>query len=88
MPLWFVGQQSPDELIKPAKRKSTMTQNLVCNEETPPSPPTQASRPQLFSALVAKYTLQDSIESHDDCLVGNEGDESNNYTSDNYTSVL
>ena len=25
-PLWFIGQQFPDELIKPAKRKSTMTQ--------------------------------------------------------------
>ena len=37
--LWFIGQHFPDKLMKPAKRKSTMTQILVCNEETPPPPP-------------------------------------------------
>ena len=40
-----------------------MTKNPVCNEDTPPpppvSPPLQALRPQRFSALVTKYTLQD-----------------------------
>ena len=35
MPLWFMGQQFPDELMKPAKSKAQMMQNPVCNEETP-----------------------------------------------------
>ena len=61
-----------------------MTRNLICNEETPPTPtppPPQTSRIQQFSALVANYMLQDGIESDDDCLAGKKGDESN--TSDN-----
>ena len=42
--------------MKPVKRKAPKTQNPVCNEETPPSPPPpQASLPQRFSALAAKY---------------------------------
>ena len=75
--------------MKPAKRKSPMTQNLVCNKKTPPPPPPppssppQVSRPQQFSALAAKYTLQDSTESDDDCFAGKEGDESDTDTSDN-----
>ena len=70
--------------MKPAKRKAPMTQNPVCNEETPPpSPPLQASRPQRFSALVAKYTLPNGVETDDDCFAGNEGDESITNTSDN-----
>ena len=85
LPLRFNGQQFPDELMKPAKRKAPMMQNLVCNKETPvpPAPaapaaaaPPQASHPQRFSALAAKYTLQDGIELDDDCFAGNEGDES------------
>ena len=62
-----------------------MMQNLVCNEETPspPPPPSQASRPQRFSALVAKNTLQVGIELHDGCFAGNEEDESDIGTSDN-----
>ena len=78
MPLWFNGQLFPDELMKPAKRKSPMTQNLVCNEKIlpppPPSSPPQVSRPQQFLALAAKYTLQASTESDDDCFAGKEGD--------------
>ena len=35
-----------------------------------------------FSALAAQYTLQDGIESDDDCFAGNEGDESDKDTSD------
>ena len=54
------------------KRKAPITRNHVCNKEIPPPP--QASCPQLFSALVAKYTLQDGIESDDDCFASNEGD--------------
>lgn len=38
VPLWFNGQQFPDELMKPAKQKAPVTQNPVCNEEKP-SPP-------------------------------------------------
>ena len=95
MPLWFNGQQFPDELMKPAKQKAPMTQNFVCNKETllpsppsQPSPPPQASCPQRFSALLARYTLyiatlQDGIESDDDSFAGNEGDESDTNTSDN-----
>ena len=85
MPLWFNGQQFPDELMKPAKRRAPMMQNPVSNEETPPPPPSpspQVLRPQRFSALVAKYTWQDGKES-DDCFAGNEGDKSDNGTSDN-----
>ena len=69
--------------MKPAKRNVPMTQNHVCNEETPSPPPTQTSRPQKFSALVAKYMLKDGIESNDDCFAGNERDESDTGTSDN-----
>ena len=57
-----------------------MTLNPVCNEETPPAPapsPLQASRLKQFSALLAKYMLQDGIESDDDCFAGKKGDESN-----------
>ena len=68
-----------------------MTQNLVCNEETPPpprtSPPPQASRPQQFSALVTKCTLQDSIESDVGCFASYEGDESDTDTSDNDSDI-
>ena len=78
VPLWFSGQRFPDELMKPAKRKAPMTQNPVCNEETPPS----HHHPQRFSALVANCTLQDWIESNDDCFTGNEEDESDTGTSD------
>ena len=63
-----------------------MTQNPVCNEETPPPPPwppPQALRPQQFSALVAKYMLQDGKESDDDCFAGKEGGESEAGTSGN-----
>ena len=50
--------------------------NLVSKEETSsPPPPPQASRPQGFSALAAKNTLQVGIEL-DDCFAGNEEDES------------
>ena len=35
VPLWFNGQQFPDELMKPAKQKAPVTQNPVCNEEKP-----------------------------------------------------
>ena len=78
VPLCFSGQRFPDELMKPAKRKAPMTQNPVCNEETPPS----HHHPQRFSALVANCTLQDWIESNDDCFTGNEEDESDTGTSD------
>ena len=64
MPLWFNEQQFQDELIKPAKRKTAMTQNPVCNAITPPQPQ-KASRPQRFSGLVAKQALQNGIESCD-----------------------
>ena len=64
MLLWFNGEQFTGELMKPAKRKAPMTQNPVYNKETPPpSLPQQASRSQRFSALAAKYTLQDVIKS-------------------------
>ena len=46
-----------------------MTQNPVCNEETPPAPPApspQASHPQRFSAVIAKGTLQNGVKSDDD----------------------
>ena len=71
--------------MKPAKQKAPMTQNPLCNEETPPpppqppplpAPPPQASLLQRFSALVAKYTLRDGIESDDNCFAGKEEDES------------
>ena len=44
------------------------TQNPVYNEEKPPPlpPPPETSRPQQFSAIVAKYTLQDGVESDDE----------------------
>ena len=64
-----------------------MTENPVCNEETPPppqplpTPPPQTSRPQRFSALVAK--LRDVTELDDDCFAGYKWDESNTDTSDN-----
>ena len=61
VPFWFNGQQFPDGLMKPTKQRAPMMQNPVCKEETPPPPPLpppQALRPQRFSALVAKYTLQ------------------------------
>ena len=41
-----------------------------------PSPPTQAWSLQLFSALIGEYVLQDGIESDDNCLQSNEGNES------------
>ena len=53
--------------------------NPVSKEETsslpPPPLPPQVSRPQGFSALAAKNTLQVGIEL-DDCFAGNEEDES------------
>ena len=54
------------------------TQNPVYNEEKPPPlpPPPEASRPQQFSAIVAKYTLQDGVESDDDCFAGNKRNKS------------
>ena len=65
-----------------------MTQNPVCNEETPPPPtppsrPPKASCPQRFSALNVKYMSQDVIEADDGCFAGNEEDESDTDTSDN-----
>ena len=84
VPLWFDAQQFPDQLMKPVKRKAPMTQNPVCKEETPPSsPPPQASLPQQFSALVAKYALENERELDDGCFAGNEGDENDTDTSDN-----
>ena len=73
MPLWFNEQRFPDELMNPAKRRAPMTQNPVCNEETPspPPPPPQALHPQRLSALVAKYTLEDTKKSDDNCFAGN-----------------
>ena len=61
---------------------------LPRNYQTPtsppsPSPPQQVSRPQRFSAFVAKHTLHDDVESDDGCFTGKEGDESNTDTSDN-----
>ena len=57
---WFNGQQFPDGLMKPAKRKAPMAQIPVFKEETTsppplPAPPPQASPQQRFSALAAKY---------------------------------
>ena len=57
---WFNGQQFPDGLMKPAKRKAPMTQIPVFKEETTsppplPAPPLEASPQQRFSALAAKY---------------------------------
>ena len=66
--------------MKPAKRRAPMMQNPVCNKETPPP---QALLSQCFSVLVAKYTLQDGIESDDDCFAGSKGDEADTDTSDN-----
>ena len=45
--------------------------------------PPQASQPQQFSALVAKYTLHDGTELDDDCFADNKRDESDTDTSDN-----
>ena len=69
LPLWFNGRQFPDELMKTTKRDAKMTQNPICNQETPPPRPAatpQKSHPQRFSAFVAKCTLQDGIELDDD----------------------
>ena len=82
VPVWFNDQEFPDELMKPTKWKALITQNPVCNKETPPPPP-QASLPQRFSAPARKYALQNDIESDDDCFAGNRGDESDTDTSDN-----
>ena len=61
-----------------------MTEYPVCNKKTQPPPlPTQASHPQRFSVLVAKYALQNGIELDDDCFAGNEGDECDIDTFDN-----
>ena len=68
--------------MKPTKWKALITQNPVCNKETPPPPP-QASLPQRFSAPARKYALQNDIESDNDCFAGNKGDESDTDTSDN-----
>ena len=59
--------------MKPTKRKAPMTQNPARNKEI--SPP-QASLPQQFSALAAKYALQNVTESDDNCFAGNKGDKS------------
>ena len=83
LPLRFIGQQFPDELMKPAKRKASVTQNSVCNKKASPAPPPQSPRPHRFSALAAEYTLRYGIESDDDCCAGNEGDESDTNPSDN-----
>ena len=86
MPLCFNGKQFPDELVKPEERKAPMMKNPVCKKEKPPPPlprETQASQPQRFSALLAKYKLQDGIKSDDDCFAGNVEDESDTDTSDN-----
>ena len=89
VPLWLNGQQFPNELMKLAKQRAPMIQNPVCNKEKPlppsPSPPLppQALSPQQFSALAAKYMLQDGKESDDNCFAGNDGDESDINTSDN-----
>ena len=80
-----VGNSFPMSLSIPVKRKSPMTQNLVYKDEPLPSPalPPQASRSHWLSALVAKYTLQDGIESDDEYFPGNDKDESDTDTSDN-----
>ena len=84
VPLRFNGQQFPDELMKPAKQRAPMKQNPVCNKETPPPlPPPQALRSQCFSVLVAKYMLQDGIESDDDCFAGSKWDEADTDISEN-----
>ena len=66
-------------------RRSLQTSPLP----SPPSPPPQAWCLQRFSALAAKYTLQDGIESDDDCFAGTDQsdnrDQSDTDTSDNDT---
>ena len=60
MPLWFMGQQFPDELMKPAKSKAQMMQNPVCNEETPyPSTITLSVAPTtIFSTCCKKHVAR------------------------------
>ena len=48
--------------------------HLPWSHQAPP-PQQQTWRLQRFWALVAKYTLQDGIESNDDCFVDNEENE-------------
>ena len=45
--------------------------------------PPQASHPQQFSAITAKYTLHDGTELDDDYFADNKKDESDTDTSDN-----
>ena len=80
VPLWFKGQQFPDKLMKPEKRKAPITQ---MPHVTPLTPPPQPLWPQQFSGLVAKYTLQDGIEQDDDCFASNKRGEYDTDTSDN-----
>ena len=64
----------------------TVSLRLPRSHQTPPPPspqPPQAWCLQQFSALAAKYTLQDGIELDGDCFVRNKGDESDTSTSDN-----
>ena len=63
-----------------------MTQNPACNKETSSSSPPllpQALPSHLFSALAAKYVLQNDIDLDDDCFEGNQGNESDTDTFEN-----
>ena len=91
VPLWFNGQQFPDELMKPAKQKAPVTQNPVCNEEKPCPPPrppppppplpltttTISIVPTTIFSTCWKYTLKAGIKSDDDCFADNKGEEMN-----------
>ena len=60
--------------------KAKTTQSILPDPES-------AKQHLRFSVLVAKYTLQDSTESDDDCFAGNEGHESDTDTSNNDSDI-
>ena len=83
VPLWFNGQQFPDELMKPAKQKAPAKQNPVYNEEKPSPPPLSLTTttisivPTTIFSTCWKYTLKAGIKSDDDCFADNKGEEMN-----------
>ena len=58
VPLWFNGQQFPDELMKPAKQKAPVTQNPPS-----PTPPPHHHHPKHRTHNDFQHLLEIHVES-------------------------
>ena len=60
VPLWFNGKQFPNELEKRTEKQ--LNSEKASSTPQLERPPRADTRPKRFSALVARYALQDSVD--------------------------